>query len=132
MPSVDRAYILGMCLLIILSALFLVALATRDVRAQHNHAAGHNDYAGWSSQKVGDCCNNQDCGELNDDEWRESAAGAEVKIDGQWCPVLQEHFIIKGKSPDWTHAHACVRKHYEGNNETPCQRLLCFAGAPKS
>lgn len=108
-----------------------MVLALVPVMAQHNHAAGHNDYRQWSSQKVRDCCNNLDCGSLNDDEWREGPDGPEILIEGQWCPVKQEHFLVRGKSPDGEHAHACVRK---GPNVTqpPCDRLLCFVGVPRT
>ena len=79
----------------------LLLLFTTQATAQHNHAEGHNEYATWASQKANNCCNNMDCGVLNDDEWRETSEGTQVKISGQWCPVLPEHFIIRGKSPDW-------------------------------
>lgn len=90
--------------------------------AQHNHGAGHNDYLGWSSQKVANCCNNQDCGALNDDEVRETQTGPEVRIGDQWCPVLRQHYLVRGKSPDWNTPHACVRKY----GEAGCERLLCY------
>jgi hypothetical protein len=111
--------------------LFLLS-ATVSV-AQHNHAQGHNDYAAWASKKAGNCCNNTDCGELRDDEWRETAEGLEVRISGQWCPVLPEHFIIRGKSPDWSKAHVCIQPdvNYSTGRKTPCERLLCFTGTPK-
>ena len=99
--------------------------------AQHNHAEGHADYMTWASKKTGNCCNNVDCGSLKDDEWRETESGTEIKILGQWCPVQQEHFIIRGKSPDWSRAHACVNKNLSLTT-APCQRLLCFAGVPKT
>jgi hypothetical protein len=101
--------------------------------AQHNHAGGHNAYVTWASKKADNCCNNQDCGALQTDEWRETVGGTEVKISGQWCPVRSEHFIISGKSPDWTRAHACILPdvNYSTGRKSPCERLLCFAGAPK-
>jgi hypothetical protein len=101
--------------------------------AQHNHGEGHHDYLTWSSTKTDNCCNNQDCGELKDDEWRETNTGIEIKIAEQWCPVRQEHFIIRGKSPDWSKAHACIQAdvNFSTGRKSPCERLLCFAATPK-
>jgi len=112
----------------------LLTLFVTESEAQHNHAHGHNDYATWSSAKASNCCNNMDCGVLDDDEWRETAEGTQVKISGQWCPVKPEHLIIHGKSPDWSKAHACVQPDvkYSTGRKTPCERLLCFSGTPKS
>ena len=112
--------------------LLLLLFATESV-AQHNHAQGHNDYAAWASKKASNCCNNMDCGELRDDEWRETAEGTQVKISGQWCPVLPEHFVIRGQSPDWSKAHVCVQPDvkYSTGRKTPCERLLCFTGTAK-
>jgi hypothetical protein len=106
----------------LLFATAILALAL-PAFAQHNHGAGHDVYQGWASQKVANCCNNQDCGALNDDEVRETTTGTEVRIDDQWCPVLHQHHLIKGKSPDWNTPHACVRRYGEG-----CDRLLCYTG----
>ena len=106
-------------------ALLLALSLGASALAQHEHARGHDDYAAWASGKTGHCCNDQDCGALADDEWREAGAGPEIRIAGEWCPVRREHFIIRGRSPDWNVAHACVLK----NEHVPaCERLLCFAG----
>ena len=51
----------------------LLLLLATDAMAQHNHAEGHNEYATWASHKATNCCNNMDCGVLNDDEWRETS-----------------------------------------------------------
>ena len=111
----------------------LLTLFVTESEAQHNHAHGHNDYATWSSAKASNCCNNMDCGVLDDDEWRETAEGTQVKISGQWCPVKPEHLIIHGKSPDWSKAHACVQPDvkYSTGRKMPCERLLCFSGTAK-
>ena len=113
--------------LVLLILLFQTAVSS----AQHNHAQGHPDYSLWASRKTEHCCNNQDCGELRPDEWRETNEGAEIKIRGQWCPVLPEHFIIRGKSPDWSKPHACINNS-PSITTAPCLRLLCFSGMPKS
>lgn len=112
-------------------------LFVTTARAQHNHAAGHSDYKDWASERTDNCCDDRDCGALEDGEWRESAAGTEVKIEGQWCPVLRQHWIKRGRSPDWNKAHACIQ-HRSGtmcddgacyeDERNPCELLLCFSG----
>ena len=109
----------------------LISFLACGAQAQHNHAQGHNEYSGWSSLKTGNCCNNQDCGDLADNEWREKDGRVEIEILGAWCPVNQEHYVVKGKSPDWTRAHACVNKNPNATFANPCDRLLCFMGIPK-
>jgi hypothetical protein len=96
--------------------------------AQHEHARGHSEYQSWASKKTSNCCDDKDCGVLRDDEVRETAAGAEVKVLGRWCPVRPEHFIIKGKSPDWNKPHACVNRDFRTSYGDDCDRLLCYSG----
>lgn len=100
-------------------------------KAQEHHAQGHNEYQGWASNKTSNCCNNDDCGDLADDEWRENNGRIEIHILGAWCPVLSEHYVIKGRSPNWERAHACVNKNANWSTADPCERLLCFMGTPK-
>lgn len=111
----------------VLLAAVIVLFATQ-ARAQQHHAAGHNEYQNWSSEKTANCCNNEDCGDLKDDQWRETDHGDEIKILGQWCPVKREHYLTKGKSPDWNVAHACVNQNPNASYANPCDRLLCFTG----
>jgi hypothetical protein len=96
--------------------------------AQHDHARGHNEYQNWASKKTGNCCDDKDCGILNDDQVRETTTGPEVKVRGKWCRVLPEHFIIKGKSPDWNKPHACVNYDFRTTYADDCDRLLCYSG----
>jgi hypothetical protein len=110
-------------LIAILLLLFIIAPA----QAQHNHSAGHSDYLNWASRKISNCCDNRDCGALKEGEVRETSSGPEVKIAGQWCPVLREHYIIKGKSPDWSVAHACIGNSSYHETLPPCERLLCYS-----
>jgi hypothetical protein len=112
----------------VLRLLLFVLLCTFPAAAQHQHAQGHGEYQDWASQKTGNCCNNDDCGTLDDPEVRETTTGTEIAIDGQWCPVTPQHYIIKGKSPDWTKAHACVQKKSAYSSPNPCERLLCYSG----
>jgi hypothetical protein len=96
-------------------------------------ARGHDGYHGWASKKTGNCCNERDCSDVPDKEWRETDHGAELLIEGKWCPVLQEHFIIYGKSPNAEVAHACIRNRKDiPAGMDPCERLLCFVGPFKS
>ena len=96
--------------------------------AQHDHARGHNEYQNWASKKTGNCCDDKDCGILNDDQVRETTTGPEVKVRGKWCRVLPEHFIIKGKSPDWNKPHACINYDFRTTYADDCDRLLCYSG----
>jgi hypothetical protein len=52
----------------------------------------------------------------------------QVKVRGKWCPVLPEHFIIKGKSPDWNKPHACINTDVRTSYGDDCERLLCYSG----
>lgn len=106
--------------------LVVLMLLIEPAIAQHNHDAGHDEYRKWKSQRAPhSCCNEEDCSEIEDAEVRETATGTQVRIDGEWCPVLREHYLIPGtgKSPNWSTNHACVRKYL---GVPPCGRLLCF------
>ncbi len=101
------------------------------VLVQHNHSEGHPDYLNWASGRTSNCCNEKDCGDLDESEVRETPTGTEVlvHVQGQkekWCPVLKEHFITKGKSPDWSKPHACIIQ--SGWVLDECQRFVCYAG----
>jgi hypothetical protein len=50
---------------------------------------------------------------LNETDWREEQTGTHVPIFGEWYPVLPQHYIIRGKSPDWNVPHACINKKCE-------------------
>ena len=112
----------------LLAALLLV-LVSSAVLGQHNHAQHHGEYENWASGKTQNCCNNQDCGVVQDRDVRQSPAGTEIKIADQWCPVLREHWLIRGRSPDWQTAHACVGNSEHWLGRPPCERLLCFTPA---
>jgi hypothetical protein len=130
------ATLLGAVVIAIVLLWVGVALSQQEpAREYYGHRVGHDDYRKWSSQKTGNCCNERDCRPLRAEEWRETNGGVEVKIDNEWCPVSQEHFIITGKSPDGTAPHACIRSRNfvdAYNNATNCRRLLCFVGEIKS
>ena len=110
-------------------AAVLVAAFSFPALAQHNHAAGHSDYIDWRSIRAPhSCCDNRDCGNIPDSEVRETATGTQVRISGTWCPVLREHYLTRGKSPDWDTAHVCIQPISPYNVADPCGRLLCFTG----
>ena len=97
--------------------------------AQDNHAIGHDEYLGWSSIKSQDCCrgtkNGGDCGILAMSRYRQTVVGPQVFIENKWCPILKEHFVIRGKSPDSATPHVCIGAQQTAD---PCDRLRCFMG----
>jgi hypothetical protein len=107
---------------------FAFVIVPSVASAQDNHARGHADYMYWSSGKVAYCCNNVDCGSLSDDTHRQTADGPQVLIDGEWCRVEPQHYLVRGHSPDWAVAHACVGRTEYWRSRPPCERLLCYVG----
>ena len=105
---------------------FLQIFVICGAQAQEHHAQGHADYSGWSSQKTANCRSNEDCGDLEDTQWKATPHGDRVLIKGKWCPVKPEHYTTKGKSPNWNKAHACIQKNTSYTD--PCDALLCFMG----
>ena len=112
-------------LLAFLLACYMAGLRGAWSQEHHQH---HNVYQNWSSLKTSNCCNNDDCGTLDLTDVRETKSGTEVRVGVEWCPVLREHFIIRGRSPDWTVPHACINKKPYASFTSVCDRLLCFAG----
>lgn len=115
------------------TALALLVMTT-PARSQENHDAHHPVYQNWVNMKGYGCCNNQDCGELADKDEREGARGAvEVRIDGQWCPVLPHMYLMHGNAPNWSSSHVCVRRQDRAETPTsPCDRLLCYQPKPQT
>jgi len=120
--GVVTVYLTIVALVIIL----IMWAAIRNAAAQVEHVLGHNEYQNWSSRKTAYCCNNFDCGRLEDDHIRDGSDGSEVRIGGEWCPVRPEHYVVRGRSPDLSSAHACVGSGPQWTQRTPCERLLCF------
>ena len=96
---------------------------------QHNHAQHHDHYSGWVNQDGKGCCNNQDCGQLGEDDERTSNGKLEVRVEGQWCPVLSVHYLKSGNVPNASVAHVCVLKYGNGG---PCERFICYQPRPLS
>jgi hypothetical protein len=115
--------------LIVVFLLLLYPFA--HAQAQHDHAQHHAFYQGWYNKRDKGCCNDQDCGILNEENERETATGVEVRIEGKWCPVEPFHYLKKGNAPDWSTSHVCVRKpgYAEGPSDV-CGRLLCYQPKP--
>lgn len=106
------------------------ALVLADDYQGHNHDLHHAQYQTWQSNSGFNCCNDRDCGELPEDRIRENGQNIEVKVDDEWCPVLHEHLLKVGKSPDWSKAHACILAPHSILG-TPCQRFKCFVDRAK-
>jgi hypothetical protein len=93
-------------------------------------AQAHDPYTDWSSRVTSNCCHNRDCFQLSPERWRQTGARIEIKIRDTWCPVLPDHLLIRGRSPDGSAPHACINEGVATDN--PCSRLLCFADMTRS
>lgn len=118
--------------LFIAACVFVLAITRDDAHGQHNHAQHHDVYRGWVNGAGAGCCNDRDCGELPDIDERTIAGKLEVRIEGQWCPVLPHHYLKKGNAPNWSSAHVCVAVKIPeyGDDRPPCERLLCYQPRP--
>jgi len=114
-------------LIVFLVAELFLGLSSLPMWAQdmeHRHALGHGEYTDWASKKTNNCCNNEDCHYLTESDFRETADGTELKVGNKWCPVKEEHFVIRGRSPDWSRLHACINNYTSYQDQ--CDRILCF------
>ena len=114
------------------AAAMLVLIGSLPLKAQHNHHHHHADYQGWVNKANEGCCNNQDCGELRDVDERTSSGFLEVRIEGQWCPILSKHYLRSGNVPDASTAHVCAWLPHAKPGVGPCERLLCYQPKPMS
>ncbi len=112
------------------AALVLFALTT-VAHGQSNHAQHHATYQNWVNKSNKACCNDHDCGTLRDEDERTVGGVLSVRIEGQWCPVLPHHYLMRGNVPDASVSHVCVQKHSLPGQST-CDRLLCFQPKPGS
>jgi hypothetical protein len=117
---------------LVLAALLAVYLVYPSHRAhsQQNHHHHHVDYQNWVNQVGEGCCNNQDCGTLNEADERTQSGVLEVRIEGAWCPVLSKHYLRRGNAPDATTAHVCVWHQASRPGQGPCERMLCYQPRP--
>jgi hypothetical protein len=118
------------CFAILVFLLCSPVLVCSPAFAQHDHERHHAVYKDWVNGQDKGCCNNQDCGELDDDQVRQTSTGIFVHIGTQWCPVRPWHYLKRGNAPDWSSAHACVLSTYPGDARSPCERFICFQPKP--
>jgi len=97
--------------------------------AQEHHAQFHDVYQNWMNKADQNCCHNQDCGVMKPEDVDDTGEAIKVRINGEWCPVKDFMMLKKGKSPDWSVAHACIDRRT--TEMKACDRLLCFAGKPQ-
>lgn len=125
--SIRNAFLLigGMVVILIVGAMLLIPTAV----AVDLHYLFHASYNSWVNRSGFNCCNDQDCRPLEDEEVRVGKVDYEVKIDGAWCPVLEGMYLRSGNAPNDQVAHACIRAaNY--SEDSPCSRLLCFQPKP--
>ncbi len=134
-----RRYWLGTlafgCLLFATLGYLKTAPGQHTIEQNSGHDLYHAEYQTWTSKSGFNCCNNQDCSPLADDHIKEEGAYTKVRVDQpdgsfEWCPVLPEHLLKVGRSPDWSRAHACILSPLAGR--APCERLKCFTDKVKS
>lgn len=112
----------------ILAATLLLASASL---AQQRHEVGHPQYRNWVNQKEISCCNDNDCGEINDADVRAFGDETQVRIDGQWCPIQSWMYLKSGNAPNWAANHVCVVPDNAWlPDRRPCARLRCFQPNP--
>ena len=125
----------GVAALIIL--IFIFSQFTTQQALSQEHHRYHATYQNWVNKSGQGCCNDQDCRDLAARDERQTTDGfIEVRIEGQWCPILWKHYLQTGNSPDWATSHVCVAKRGTGLDGRPvaagpCERLLCYQPQPK-
>ena len=111
------------------AAVVLVLLCMPAVGQQHHHR-DHLNYKDWFNLRSQSCCNNQDCGQLDETDERTTGTSVEVRVEGIWCPVQAFHYLMKGNAPNWSTAHVCVQKQVVPGAVPVCSRLLCYQPKP--
>lgn len=109
----------------------LFMLSAKPSLAQSHHDHHHAFYQGWVNKDGKGCCNDQDCGELPEGDERETGGVLEVKVEGQWCPVLPKHYLGKGNVPNASVSHVCVLRKSEAYPGGPCERFICYQPQPR-
>lgn len=99
-----------------------------NAQTMHDHAQFHYAYQNWRNGIPQGCCNNMDCSPIRDDEERTVRGQLQVRVKGEWCPVLSHHYLTQGNVPDASVSHICVSGHYGGR--TPCEQLICYQPKP--
>lgn len=128
-------YLIGCAIVLLLLAalgfaFLILASSHKPALAQHNHAEHHAHYQNWVNKDNKGCCNDQDCGTLNDADERTSRGFQEVRIEGVWCPVEPKHYLKSGNAPDASTSHVCVWHRQAQPALSICERLLCYQPKP--
>jgi hypothetical protein len=95
-------------------------------------AQAHDGYQNWKNRENVGCCNDHDCGPIDDQDTSTKGGKLEVRVEGTWCPVEAKHYLSQGNAPDWSAAHVCVRRYFDEGGieitrqESVCERLLCY------
>ena len=110
----------------------LCVLLSMPALTQHNHHQHHDSYRNWVNQKGEGCCNEQDCGSLNEADERERNGVLEVRIEGEWCKIEPGHYLKSGNVPNASTAHVCAWLKDARPGMSPCERLLCYQPRPLS
>lgn len=131
-PSGWRLVSIWIPVLGIVGAFILILLLSSFALPQHNHAQYHPHYQNWVNRNGEGCCNDQDCGELPDNDERTVRGQLEVRVEGEWCPVLPKHYLRSGNVPNASVAHVCVWDQRAQPRMSPCERLLCYQPKPLS
>src|SRR5438552_13981035 len=93
----------------------------------------HDTYHDWQNQKGDECCADEDCYALDDNDIKEIGSDIFVRVSGRWCEVMPWMYLKQGKSPDWSHHHVCVMPPLRAPLFVePCARLVCFQPKPSS
>lgn len=110
-----------------------LAAAVFIVSALVYNATAHDVYSNWKNGKDQSCCHNLDCRSIPESDERTVRGHLQVLVEGQWCPVLEHHYLKTGNAANPEFAHVCVRqKTINMPDLTPCQRLLCYQPRPLS
>lgn len=119
------------CIVFVVLMVFSIYSAM-NARGQEYHDRHHAHYQNWINKAGEGCCNDQDCGQLRDSDERTSNGYLEVRVEGQWCPVLSRHYLRSGNVPDASTAHVCAWRSHQKPHLGPCERLLCYQPKPGS
>lgn len=109
-----------------LAAIVAVMAIAREAPAQENHAQHHGVYQNWVNGLNQGCCNDNYCGTLPDDAERTHNGQLEVKIEGEWCPVLASHYLKRGNAPNGDATHVCVLPARDNVVASVCSRFICY------
>lgn len=108
--------------------LIMVAVSAAILFITAYSVRSHDIYHDWVNFEGKGCCNNQDCFAIADSDERTFNGVHQVKVEGEWCPVLSKHYLKKGNGANHATAHICVTGYYGG--KTPCEKFICYQPKP--